>query len=219
MFSPIPSRPPVQNADWLPQAKGTLRDVMFCHVSSCGPPEMSCFVMVPRASGPVAAPARPAPRSAFFHHPGLRALPHAHISCRPASGAPGGPARPRSALPSASPGQVLSSPRTCSGVQPWFWRQLRRSVPFFTGCGRRKRSGMGPGSSPGRRLWPRDAKPSRTDVRIQQGSGAGVTKEGSSIFGILSVPFAAGSSGKRDPVSRVSRAGAGGCRRRRGSRA
>ena len=44
---------------------GTPRYVMMCHVSSCAPPEMSCLVMVRRASGPIAARPYPACRSSI----------------------------------------------------------------------------------------------------------------------------------------------------------
>ena len=44
---------------------GPPRSVMMCHVLSCAPPEMSCFVMVRRVSGPVATRPHPACRSSI----------------------------------------------------------------------------------------------------------------------------------------------------------
>ena len=55
---------------------GTPRHVMKCHILSCAPPEMSCFVMVRRASGAVAAHPYPACRPPSRFVP-LRSVPAA----------------------------------------------------------------------------------------------------------------------------------------------
>ena len=78
---------------------------MICHVSSCGPPEMSCFAMVRRASGPIAVRPYPACRSSIL----FRSTPFPPPTLQMAALPP--PRRMRRTLQLAALPPPLASPR------------------------------------------------------------------------------------------------------------